>query len=251
MAKQAGLGDNAYISGYDLSGNIMVLNNIRGGPAALDLTAINQLGKDMEGGIRDGEFTFTTAMDPAALKEHALLSQLLLTDQICTYFNGQAIGAPAATVVAKQVNYDPTRDAAGNLPFSCQCLANGFGLNWGVELTPGIRTDATATAASAANSLDTGGSLSFGAQAYLHVFAVVGTSVTVAIWDSADNVTFTAVATLAFSAVAPGGAPQAQRIVIGNTATVRRYVAVATTGTFTSAQIAVQLSKNTQAGQVF
>jgi hypothetical protein len=251
MSKTGGLGDNAYVGGYDLSGNIMVLNSARGGPAALDFTDISQSGMARLGGERDAEFSFTTAMDPAALQEHAALSPLPTADVIATYFRGQALGNPAYSINSKQVNYDPTRGQDGSLPFSVQCLANSFGAEWGLQLTPGKRTDGSATAAGPGNSIDTLASASFGGQAYLHVFSVVGTSVTIVINDSADNSSFSPVAGFSFSAVTPGGAPNAQRSAISNVSTIRRYIAVQTTGTFTSAVFAVMINKNPIAGVVF
>ncbi len=99
-------------------------------------------------------------------------------------------------------------------------------------------------------SFDTGGSLAFGAQAYLHVFAFTGTDATIKIQDSADNITFADVAGLAFTQVTGLGA---QRIAISNTATVRRYVAAAvvTAGGFTALSFAVNLHKNEVGGVVF
>ena len=100
-------------------------------------------------------------------------------------------------------------------------------------------------------SYDTGASAAFGAQAYLQVVAFTGTDVTVAIQDSADNVSFAAVAGLAFTQTT--AANTAQRIAISNTATVRRYVAatLSTVGGFTALSFAVVLVKNQIANQVF
>ena len=39
MAKQTGLGDNCYVSGYDLSGDVGSLGRVGGGPALLEVTA--------------------------------------------------------------------------------------------------------------------------------------------------------------------------------------------------------------------
>jgi hypothetical protein len=254
MAKSTGLGDNAYVGGFDLSSNVLSLDNAHGGPNPLDVTPINAFGFARLGGQRDGEINFTTAMDTVAGAEHAALSGLPTTDVILTYVMGlgaaQVIGNPAMCLLGKQVNYDPTRDQAGNLQFKVQAVANGFGIEMNaISLTPGLRTDGAATAAGPANSFDTGASLSFGGQAYLQVTAFAGTSVTASIWDSADNITFAAVSTFAFTAVS--AAPASQRIVIANNATIRRYVAVATTGTFSNAVFNVALVKNTLAGQVF
>jgi len=84
----------------------------------------------------------------------------------------------------------------------------------------------------------------FGAQAYLHVFAFTGTDATVTIQDSADNATFTNVASFAFAQTTT--APGFQRIATASNATLRRYVRAITTtsGGFTSLQFAVALVRN-------
>jgi len=91
----------------------------------------------------------------------------------------------------------------------------------------------------------------FGAQAYLQVASVVGTSATVKIQDSADNSTFADVTGLTFTAATPGASPQTQRLATANNATIRRYVRAITTGTFTSAIFAVAFMRNPIAGQAF
>ena len=55
---------------------------------------------------------------------------------------------------------------------------------------------------------------------------------------------------LALSLRSPA-APTAERIAIGNTATIRRYLRVITTGGFTNCTFAVVVVKNEIAGQVF
>lgn len=91
----------------------------------------------------------------------------------------------------------------------------------------------------------------FGAQAYLHVFSFTGTDATVKIQDSADNATFADVTSLAFAQTTSG--PGYQRISIGNTATLRRYVRASTitSGGFSNMQFAVVLVRNMNSGVVF
>lgn len=247
MAKQSGLGDQLYIGGFDISGDTNSLSKISGSMAPIDVTDITQSANSRLGGLRDGGVDFTAYHDPTGA--HVPLSALPVTDVIATYFRGSAIGSPAASCNGLEIDYAPTRGHDGSLTFAVSVQADKFGLEWGVQLTPGHRVDSAATAAGAANSLDTGGSLSFGAQMYVQLFAFTGTSVTIALWDSADNVTFNAVASLTTAALSAPN--QAVRVAIGNTATVRRYVAVATTGTFSNADFAVQVSKNPVAGVVF
>lgn len=250
MAKTSGLGDNLYIQGFDASGDIQQLQQIGGGPALLDVTGINKSAHERIGGLRDGRFEMTTFFNhvPITGGTHEKLSALPRTDVILTYCRGTTLGNPAASLVGKQVNYDPTRATSGELTFGVSAQANSYGIEWGQQLTAGIRTDSAATNGT---GVDTTASASFGAQAYLQVFSFTGTDATVKIQDSADNVSFADVTSLAFTQIT--AAPTAQRISISNTATVRRYVraTTVTTGGFTSLAFSVNLIKNQVAGVVF
>lgn len=245
MAKQSGLGDALYVSGINLSGDTGSIERCAGGIAPIDVTGIDKSARERIGGLRDGGIDWTSYFNPAIGKSHPTLSALPRADALVTYCRGTSIGSPAASCVAKQINYDPKRGSDGSLTFAVAAQASAYGLEWGQLLTAGIRTDTTATNGT---GLDTTASLSFGAQAYLHVFGVTGTSVTVKIQDSADNSTYADVASLTFTAAT---GVTSERIAIGNTATVRRYLRVATTGTFTNAQFAVVVVKNETANQQF
>lgn len=240
MPKRSGLGTAFYFGGVDLSGDTQSLD-IAGGPAALGLTSIDQSAYFREGGLRTGSMDITEFFNPDAGAAHATLSGLPTTDVILSFVvpsSPAAIGDPAASLNAKQINYDPTRATDGSLTFKVSAQSNAYGLEWGQLLTAGKRTDTTATNGA---SLDTAASASFGAQLYLHVFSFTGTSVTVKLQDSADNSTFADVSGGGFTAATAAGA---QRIQLGATATVRRYVRIATTGTFTNAVFVVNMNKN-------
>ena len=245
MAKQTGLGDNLYVAGYDLSGDVGSLSRIAGGNSPLEVTAINKSGFERLGGKRDGGIEFQSWFNPTAAQAHDRLSNLPTSDVPLSYRRGTTLGNPAAELVAAQINYDGTRGEDGSLSFAVQALANAYGLEWGRQLTAGKRTDSTATNGA---SIDTTAAASFGAQAYLHVFAFTGTSVTVTIQDSADDSSFAAVTGLAFTAAT---GITTQRLATANDATIRRYLRAATTGTFSNAIFAVTIVKNELAGQVF
>lgn len=250
MAKSSGLGDNLYIAGYDASGDIQQLNNISGGPALLNFTAINKSAYERQGGLRSGQFEMTTFFNHVAVTgaTHEKLSALPRTDVILTYCRGTTLGDPAASLVGKQVNYDPSRADDGMLTFAVSAQANGFGIEWGRQLTAGVRTDAAATNGT---GIDTTASASFGGQAYLQVLSFTGTDATVKIQDSADNVSFADVAGFSFTQVTAG--PTSERIALGNTATLRRYLraSTVTTGGFTSLAFSVNVIKNDVAGVTF
>ena len=59
--------------------------------------------------------------------------------------------------------------------------SDGYGLEWGVQLTAGLRTDTTGTAGAYVD--DNGAASSYGAQAYLQIIEFAGTSVDVEIED--------------------------------------------------------------------
>lgn len=164
------------------------------------------------------------------------------------YFRGTTLGNPAACMIGKQLNYDPTRADDGALTIAVRAEANGYGLEWGRSLTAGKRVDTGATNGS---SIDTTASASFGAQAYLQVFGFTGTDATITIQDSADDSSFANVSGLGFTAVTTS--PTVERLATSNTATIRRYLRVATTtsGGFSSLTFAVVIIKNEIAGQVF
>ncbi len=238
MAKQGGMGDRLFIAGYNYSGDIGSLGNVGGGPALKEVPGIDKSAQERIGLLRDGRIEFNSWFNPAANMSHDRLSLLPTDDVAMMYCRGTSIGSPAACLIAKQPNFDGSRGADGSFSFSVSALANGYGLEWGQLLTAGQRTDSTATNGS---SLDTAASASFGAQAYLQVFAFTGTSVTVTVQDSADNSSFAAVTGLAFTAAT---GITTQRLATANNATIRRYLRVATTGTFSNAIFAVTVVKN-------
>lgn len=247
MTKLAGMGDRLFVDGFDVSGSIGSLGSIHGGPAALEVTDITQGGPARLGGERDAGITFSAWMeDTAIIGGHAVLSALPTGQRIVTYCRGTAIGSFSACMISRQINYDPNRGTDGSLSLAVSTQSDGFGLEWGDLLTAGLRTDTTATNGTA---LDFGAvSTLFGGQAYLQVNAFTGTSVTVKLQDSADNATFADLTGGAFIAATARGA---QRLALSNAATVRRYVRVVTTGTFSNAVFAVTFVRNLTTGIVF
>lgn len=309
MAKTSGLGDQFYIGGYDLSGDVASLDQIGGGPALLDVTPINASAHARIGGLRSGGMQFTSFFEfssavstpsvpssavaqvstynfpvlvtitggtmtnvtvngstvgtgagtyllPASGSitmtytvaptwawvlvgtEHNALSGLPRTDTIATYFRGSTLLNPAASVNGKQINYDGSRDNSGNLTLKAEVQSNGYGTEWGKQITAGLRTDTTATTGTA---VDLGAGSSNGAQAYLQLVGLVGTSVDVKIRHCttsggtyADLIDFGAqTATGSFRGTSAG--------------TVNEFLKVVTSGTFTYALFGVQFTQNASA----
>lgn len=238
MAKATGLGSRLWVASTNLSGDINALGRISGGPAALDLSDITQGGYDRAGGRRDGGIDVTCYFNPSAARAHAVYSALPRTDTVVSYAVATAIGSPCASCQAVQIGYDGTMNQDGSFTLAVATNSDRYGLEWGELLTDGDgRTDTTATASG--TGLDGTAATTFGAQFYLHLSAFTGTSVVVKIQDSADNATF---ADLSGAAFASKSAVGFERIAV--TGTVRRYLRVATTGTFSNATFLVNAVRN-------
>ncbi|MFJ8146556.1 hypothetical protein ACIQ6R_16015 [Streptomyces sp. NPDC096048] len=242
--KQAGLGDALFISGYDLSGDIQTVGNIGGGPSPLDFTAINKSAHERKGGKKDGRMQVTTFFNPgpAADAAHAVLSVLPRTDVTGMYCRGTTLGAPSANLIAKQIGYDGTRGDDGAFTFTVEAQSNTYTLEWGRLLTAGLRTDTTGTNGA---SVDFGtGSTSFGLQAYLHVFSLTGTDITVKLQESSDDAAADAWADVTGGGFTAATGVGAQRLQTARDQTVERYLRVVTSGTFTEAIFAVSVIRN-------
>ena len=237
MAKQSGLGDNLYLGGYDVSGDIGNLDTISGPINTLDVTGIDKSGMERIGGERDGKLGFTAFFNPSANQEHARLSTLPTADVQLTYARGTTLGNPAYCVVGKQLNYDATLGTDGSLTWKVEVDGNAFGAEWGFQLTAGKRTDGAGTNGTGVDV--TGGvAYNFGFQAYLQVFAFTGTSATIKIQSSTDDG-----GTDPYSDVAGGSFGAQSAIGVSRIATgalvVERFLRVVTTGTFSNVVFSV------------
>lgn len=244
MAKQSGLGQRLLVGGYDLSGDVQSYE-ITGGGELLEVTGIDKSAKERIGGQRDGSLKWTSFFNPAAGRAHPVLSVLPTADVQFTLCAGTTLGDPGACLIAKQPNYAGKRAQNGMFTFDVEAVANAYGLEWGTQLTAGVRADTTGTNGT---GVDQAAASTYGAQAYLQVLGVTGTSVTVKVQDSADNSSWADVTGLTFTA-ATGIA--VQRLATSNTATIRRYVRAVSSGTFTAASFSVVLVRNEVAGQAF
>jgi hypothetical protein len=154
VAKTSGIGARFAVGGYDISGDVNALDTIGGTQALLDSTDITQGAHSRIPGLRDGAMGFTVFMDTA--NAHPVLAALPTADTLMSFMAPPlSIGSVAANLVAKQVNYDPARGTDGSLMMKVQGQGNAFALEWAAQLTPGYRTDTTATNGT---SLDQGAS---------------------------------------------------------------------------------------------
>jgi hypothetical protein len=232
------------VAGYDLSGDVGSIGSISGGPSPLEVTGIDKSAYERIGGKRDGALDFTAFFNPATDQAHPVLSALPTTDRIVSYLRGTTLGNPAASMNAKQIGYDPSRNEDGSLTFKIAAQANQYGLEWGEQATAGkiIETGAPGRR----DVLDTLAGASFGMQGYLHVFAFTGTDVLIKVQHSTDDLSYSDI-TGGFSFTTITSAPVSQRITTAlTTTTINQYLRVnlSTSGGFTSVEFAVAIVKN-------
>ena len=240
MAKEPGLADQFFIDGVDLSGDVGAVDTISARSGVLSVRGINAAGEERILAHTDGEISFTSFFNDATSQQHLTLRDKSSgADRIATWFHGSGIGETAAALVAKQINYDPTRGADGSLTIATQCLGNLYGLDYCDQLTAGKRTDTGATNGTGYNN---GGATALGLSAYLHVFSFTGTSVTVAVEQSSnDGGGDPYAAILTFTAAT--GVTKERKVTATLTTAVEQYLRVATTGTFNPATFAVAVCR--------
>ena len=195
MTKEAGLGDQLYVDGYDLSGSIGAVQSLVKRYAeqlatGLDVSAVERILL-----LADGEIGFANYYDPVSPGLHAILSDLPDTDALVSYFRGSLLGAMTASLLGKQINYGLSKGSDGSLVgANIAVKGSGYGLEYGYSLTTGIYQS---NAAETLDGLD--GTLSGYPNSpasndptvfVLHMFdmqGIAGDDVTVEIWHSDDD----------------------------------------------------------------
>jgi hypothetical protein len=146
MTVSSGLGQNFYYGGYDLSGDTGSANDLGGGVVGTqDVTPINKHAFKRIGLLRDGRISWTSFFNKSPGQAHERLGELPTADRHLMWTTGTTLGAPAACLVGKQINYDPSRPQDGSLTIAVNAQGNAYGLEWGDLLTAGQRTDTAAT----------------------------------------------------------------------------------------------------------
>lgn len=226
MAKQSGLGDSLLVDGYNLSGDIGAVQTIQSQSGVLDMTAINASAKERILSHLDGTLGFNAFFNDASNQEHAVLkAKNSGSNRVMTWLRGATIGKAAYGIVAKQVNYDPTRGQDGSLTIDVQGVGAAYGGEFADQLTAGLRTD---TAATNGASLNNGAASSLGLSAYLHVTAFSGTDVTMKVQSSSDDGAGDAFATITGGTFTQVTGVTAERIVTSLTQAVEQYLRVIT-----------------------
>lgn len=244
MAKVSGLGDQLYVSGYDLSGDVGAIQRIACPRPTLGVTGINSSARERVQGMSDGEITFNSWFNDADDQQHEVL-QAKGTIEYVMYFNGSTLGNPAAMLVALQTNYDWTRGADGSLEATIQTLSKGAigatplnkGLEWGKMITAGKITHATATSTTGEVTAQT----TAGYAAQCQIFSLASGTPTITIEDSSDTTNGVDGVWVTLEAFTINSAQSAERI--EGSGTVDKGLRITTSGTFSNLVFAVALRR--------
>lgn len=239
MAKGSGLGQQLYVAGYDISGDVGSIGNCATPRGVQTVPGINATAQDRLLTLADGILDFNCYFNDAAGQAHAALSGLPTADVDAMYLTGTTAGDPTAMLRAKQVNYDWSRTADAGLIGSVSLQASaGSTLEWGVLVAP------KQTVASAGNTTtyDGGGASAQGGMAQLQVFSIASGTPTFILQDNTvDNGAWATY--ISFGAVADGTEPTTVRG--EETDNCNQYRRIALTGTFTNAVFAVAMRDGT------
>lgn len=227
MAKENGLGQSMFISGVDISDDVREWN-ASGGPALLDFTSINKSAMVRKGGLHTAGIGATLFFNDAVDESFQTLKAMPSTDRIISLLTGNTLGDAAWCLTGKQSDLAYTRAPDGMFTLNLPALSNLRRGHWTQSLLAGKVTHASATNGT---GIDYGAvSTLFGLTAYLQVFSLGSGTPTVKLQDSADNVTFADITGGGFTAIA---GVTSEVIETAATETIRRYVRVISTGTFT------------------
>jgi len=195
MSKDTGLGDQLYVDGFDLSGDIGAVQSLNKTFAEQDVTGLDKSAIERILLLEDGEIGFANYYNPTAATHglHDELSDLPDTDALVSYFRGVLLGAVTASLLGKQVNYGLARGNDGALiGENIAVKGSGYGLEYGYALTAGKKHSTSAETLPGLDG-DLSGYISGSNDPtvfVLHMFAMTGAAgddVTVQIWHSNDD----------------------------------------------------------------
>jgi hypothetical protein len=240
MAKQSGLGSALFVAQYDISGDVGAIGSASCPVAQEDVSSIADAATARIGLRRDGALSYNSFWNTAVGQATVVLDAIARTDTVTSWFVGSTVGNAAFSMVAKNIDFQTAFGTDGSLGAVTEAHANGYGGEWsgggtgdGV-LTTGKQSFATGTVNG--TSIDLGSvSTLFGAAAYLHVMTMPSGTAQFTVQDSADNVNFTDVTGLAFTALTGPGSERKQTAA---GATIRRYVRLQGTGTHGTSLVA-------------
>lgn len=247
MAKEAGLADVLFISGYDVSGDAGAMRRISTSRPSLDVTGINTAGgRERVQGPMDGAIEFFTYFNDADDQEHEILKTPATGRLYLMYTAGGVRGDPCAMLVALQINYDWTRPGDGSLIGEISALSEGAvggtplnkAIEWGTLITNGKVTSASGTT-NPTGEVTASSASGYSAQA--QIFSLTSGTPTITIQHSSDTTNGDDGVWATLEAFTINTAQTAERI--EGTGTVNKGLRIQITGTYSTLVYAVALRR--------
>ena len=235
MAKSSGLGMRLFIGGYDLSGDVGAIDNISTPRGVLEVPGIDKSAMERVLTHADASISFTSFFNKTG-DAWALLSALPTAEQTVLVLKASTREASALGMTGRQINYDPSRPADGSLSISTQVQgSSGVAPGWGLMLTAGKETHASAGSTAGINNLS---STSQGLGIWAHAFSLSSGAPTLIVEDSANGSVWATLQTLTIN-----GAREHEYIV--KSGTIRQHLRITTTGSFSNFAVAVMARRFT------
>lgn len=238
MAKKSGIDQRLYVGGYDVSGDVGVINTCEAVLETLNHTGLNKSAMERTPALVDGMIDFGAFFNDADNQAHEALSGVPSANVLGLWLLGSALGDVGFAITAKTAQrYGIQRTKSGALDINHRLEATGVPLEDVVALTAADDTHASATANT---SVDQAAQTALGAVGVCVVLSIGSGTPTFVMQDSANNSTFATLLTFGAQAV-----QTAQRVTV--TGTTERYVRAQTTGTFTNAKFVMAIRRGTAA----
>ena len=244
MTIQSGVGARFLVDEYNLSGGVGSLQRLYMEVGQFVTTTVQDGGMRRTPTTRHGAIDFQAFFDDAAGGTHPVLSTVPTADRIVSYLHRATRGAPAWAEVAKQTSYVPGLGPNGELKIDVATVANGYGLELGHTLTAGVENSTGTESLAGVDDTETAASTSFGLQAFLHVTAFTGTSVDIVIQDSDDDAATDPYVDLTGGSFTTVSAVGSERIQTGRAQTVKRWLRVDLSGTYSDLDFTVVVIRN-------
>tara|TARA_R110002153_G_scaffold103240_1_gene240281 strand:+ start:1203 stop:1937 length:735 start_codon:yes stop_codon:yes gene_type:complete len=240
MSKRSGLGNQLYVGGYDISGDVGALSNLSTPKGEQNVTGIDKSATERIQLLVDGDLSFDTFFNDATGKIHDALSTLPTTDRQGMFLVSTTRGEPAFAMNAKQINYDWTRGAEGSLSGTTQLLqADGNAPAWGES----IAMKETISSAGDITGYIDAAQTTAGVVAYLQIFTLASGTPTITLQDSSDttdgdNGSWETIGTFTINS-----ARSAERLVVAGT--IEKALRIEASGTFSNLVVAAMVRRGT------
>jgi hypothetical protein len=239
MSKRSGLGNQLYVGGYDISGDVGALSNLSTPRGEQNVTGIDKSANERIQLLVDGDISFDTFFNDATDQIHDALSTLPTTNRQGMFLVSTTRGEPAFAMNAKQINYDWSRAAEGSLTGTTQLLqADGNSPAWGESIA---MKETIASAGDITGYIDV--QTTSGVVAFLQIFTLGSGTPVITLQDSSDTTDGDDGSWSTIGTFTINSARSAERLAVAGT--IEKALRIEASGTFTNLVVAAMIRRGT------